>query len=239
MFFSGAGHPLYSTAVPRKSNRRGLYKKTTIFCNLFRSGESILKNAENLDRVKIGNMSPTDNELMEEVRDGKVERLAVLFERYQIMLFNYFLRLTGSRPASEDLVQDVFTRILKYRAGYLGESRFNVWMFQIARNAHIDFLRKQKGEVALDDQFSETPGRDPLPEDVFESEREAELVRRALERLPIKKRELLVLFRFQNLKLREIAELFGCQVGTVKAQVHRALRDLSRIYLELQGGKAS
>lgn len=196
-------------------------------------------NDENLDGEKTGRMPPTDNDLMEQVRDGKVEKLAILFERHQTMLYNFFLRLTGNRAASEDLVQEVFIRILKYRAGYQGESRFVVWMFQIARNAHVDFLRKQKGEVPLDDQFAETPGREPLPEDRYEADQEAVLVRRALDRLPAKKREILVLFRFQNLKLREIAELLDVQVGTVKVQVHRALKDLSRIYLELQGGKAS
>ncbi|MGA2533386.1 MAG: sigma-70 family RNA polymerase sigma factor [Candidatus Aminicenantales bacterium] len=184
-------------------------------------------------------MPPTDNELMELVRDGKVEKLAILFERYQTMLYNFFLRLTGNRAASEDLVQEVFIRILKYRAGYQGENRFVVWMFQIARNAHVDFLRKKKGEVALDDQFAEAPSQEPLPEERFEADQEAALVRRTLDKLPPKKRELLVLFRFQNLKLREIAELLDVQVGTVKVQVHRALKDLSRIYLELQGGKAS
>ncbi len=196
-------------------------------------------NVENRNREKTGHMSPTDNELMELVRDGKVEKLAVLFERYQTMLYNFFLRLTGNRAASEDLVQEVFMRILKYRAGFQGGSRFNVWMFQIARNVHIDHLRKKRGSVALEDQFVEAASPEPRPEDTFEADQEAELVRRALDRLPVKKREILVLFRFQNLKLREIAELLGCQVGTVKAQVHRALRDLSRIYLDLQGGQTS
>jgi len=57
--------------------------------------------------------------------------------------------------------------------------------------------------------------------------------------LPWKKREILMLSRFQDLKLREIADLLGCQVGTVKAQVHRALKELGRIYLELQEGRTS
>lgn len=196
-------------------------------------------NDENSNGEMTGRMPPTDNELMELVRDGKVEKLAILFERYQTMLYNFFLRLTGNRAASEDLVQEVFIRILKYRAGYQGENRFVVWMFQIARNAHVDFLRKKKGEVALDDQFAEAPSQELLPEERFEADQEAALVRRALDKLPPKKRELLVLFRFQNLKLREIAELLDVQVGTVKVQVHRALKDLGRIYLELQGGKAS
>jgi len=184
-------------------------------------------------------MAPSDNEVMEAVRDGKVEKLAILFERHQVMLYNFFLRLTGNRGASEDLVQDVFIRILKYRAGYHGESRFAVWMFQIARNAHIDHLRKQKGDLPLDEQFAEPATREPRPEEQLETEQDIALVRRALDRLPWKKREILMLSRFQDLKLREIADLLGCQVGTVKAQVHRALKELSRIYLELQEGRTS
>ena len=181
----------------------------------------------------------TDNNLMEAVRDGKVEKLAVLFERHHIALFNFFLRLTGNRPASEDLVQDVFIRILKYRAGYHGESKFAVWMFQIARNAHIDHLRKQKGDLPLDEQFAEPAAQGARPEEQLEAEQDIALIRRALHRLPWKKREILMLSRFQDLKLREIADLMGCQVGTVKAQVHRALKELSRIYLDLQERRTS
>lgn len=184
-------------------------------------------------------MAPSDNEIMESVRDGRVEKLAILFERHHIALYNFFLRLSGDRAASEDLVQDVFMRILKYRAGYHGDSKFAVWMFQIARNAHVDWLRKRKGELPLDDQLIEPASREPRPERRLETEREAELIRRALERLSPRKREVLMLFRFEELKLREIAEVLGCQVGTVKAQVHRALKDLGRIYGELQGGDLS
>lgn len=194
---------------------------------------------KNREKGPAPQMAPSDNEIMESVRDGSVEKLALLFERHHVALFNFFLRLTGDRAASEDLVQDVFMRILKYRAGYHGGSKFTVWMFQIARNAHVDWLRKRKGELPLDDQLVESASREPRPERRLETEREADLVRQALERLSPRKREVLMLFRFEELKLREIAEVLGCQVGTVKAQVHRALKDLGRIYGELQGGNVS
>ncbi len=186
-----------------------------------------------------GPMAPSDNELMEAVRDGRIEKLALLFERHQVVLYNFFLRLTGNRSSSEDLVQDVFMRILKYRAGYQGRDRFVVWMFRIARNVHIDHLRKRKDELPLDEAFAEPPSREPLPEDALETERDAALMHRALGRLPWKKREVLMLSRYEDLKLREIAELTGCELGTVKAQVHRALKDLGRIYLELRDGRTT
>jgi RNA polymerase sigma factor (sigma-70 family) len=175
----------------------------------------------------------TDNLLMEDVRGGKVEKLAILFERHHVALFNYFLRLTGNRPVSEDLVQEVFTRILKYRATYRGEDRFAVWMYKIARNAHIDFLRRQKETVPLEDQFEEAQSADLIPEERVERQQEAALISRALKKLSPKKQEVILLSRFQNLKYREIAELMECPVGTVKGMVHRAVQELGDIYKQL------
>ena len=174
-----------------------------------------------------------DNQIMEDIRDGRVEKLAILFERHHVALFNFFLRLTGNRPASEDLVQDVFTRILKYRATYQGEDRFAVWMYKIARNAHIDHLRKRKETFPLDEQFDEAHSPEPAPEDRVVREQESALLARALARLSPKKQEILVLSRFQNLKYREIAELLDCPVGTVKGLVHRAIQELGDIYAKL------
>jgi len=175
----------------------------------------------------------TDNLLMEDVRDGKVEKLAILFERHHVALFNYFLRLTGNRPVSEDLVQEVFTRILKYRTTYRGEDKYSVWMYKIARNAHIDFLRRQKETVPLEDQFEEAQSADLIPEERVERQQEAALISRALKRLSPRKQEVILLSRFQNLKYREIAELMECPVGTVKGMVHRAVQELGDIYKQL------
>jgi RNA polymerase sigma factor (sigma-70 family) len=181
----------------------------------------------------------SDNQLMEEVKNGRVEKLAVLFERHHVMLFNFFLRLSGNREASEDLVQDVFFRILKYRATFQGQSKFTVWMYQIARNAHIDHLRKRGQELPLDDQFGEAVSLDISPPDSLDRDQEAALLRKALEKLPMKKREILILSRYQDMKYKDLAELFGCRVGTIKSYVHRAIKDLSDIYRELQGGIVS
>jgi RNA polymerase sigma-70 factor, ECF subfamily len=183
------------------------------------------------------NVDPTsDNALMEQVRDGQVAKLAILFERHHVMLYNFFLRLTGRRGPSEDLVQDVFVRILKYRVTYRSESKFTVWLYQIARNAHADYLRKRKPEVPLGEQFEEPAGTEAPPADRLGAEVDAALLRRALDRLPLRKREILILSRYEDMKYKDIAELLGCSIETIKTSVHRAIRELRRIYLELQGG---
>ena len=181
----------------------------------------------------------SDNRLMEDVKEGKVEKMAVLFEKHHISLFNFFMRLTGNRNISEDLVQEVFMRMLKYRSTYQGRSKFTLWMYQIARNAHIDFLRKKKNTLPLDEQWSEPITSEASPAEKLEGDQEVLLMRQALAQLPLKKREVLILSRYQNLKYKEIAELMDCHIGTVKAHVHRAIKELGKIYFELQGGTVS
>ncbi len=181
----------------------------------------------------------SDNSLMEEVKEGKVEKMAVLFEKHHVALFNFFMRLTGNRNISEDLVQEVFMRMLKYRSTYQGRSKFTLWMYQIARNAHIDYLRKKKDALPLDEQWTDPVTTDDSPEEKLEEGQEVQLLRQALAQLPLKKREVLILSRYQNLKYKEIAELMDCHIGTVKAHVHRAIKELGRIYFEIQGGTVS
>lgn len=181
---------------------------------------------------------PTDDHLMAQVRDGDVGQLGVLFERHHVPLFNYFVRLTGDRGVSEDLVQDVFLRMLKYRHTYRGEGQFACWMYQIARNARADHFRKWKGQAELPED-DVMPSADPSASDLLEESQRHALLQAALARLPHDKREVLLLSRYQHLKYEEIAQLLGCSVGTVKVRVHRAMKDLRFHYFELSGDRVT
>ena len=171
----------------------------------------------------------SDEELMLQVRNGAAEGLGVLFDRYQTPLFNFYLRLTGQRSLSEDLVQEVFLRVLKYRRSYSPGHPFRAWVYRIARNARTDHLRKQHPQVPFEPEMSPTV----QPEDPARHQ-ESVLLDRALMQLPEEKRELLVLSRLQELKHEEIAGLLGCEVGTVKVRVHRALQELKQAYQQVQ-----
>src|SRR6202035_1183847 len=121
-----------------------------------------LTTAEDADRDEslmvpepaIEQESDTDDALMCRVRDGDVQALAPLFDRHHAALLNFYLRTTGNRASSEDLVQDVFVRILKYRRTYRPGSRFLTWMYHIARHARVDYLRKRHGEIEWDDTYA-------------------------------------------------------------------------------------
>jgi RNA polymerase sigma-70 factor (ECF subfamily) len=174
-----------------------------------------------------------DEDLMLEVRDGAGETLGVLFDRYQTPLFNFYSKMTGDRILSEDLVQEVFLRILKYRQSYTPGTPFRSWMYQIARNARLDHFRKQRPETSWSAEMEpRVPAGDPA-----QKKQEAALLHRALMQLPEEKREVLVLSRFQELKHDEIAKLVGCDVGAVKVRVHRALQELKQVFYRLQSNR--
>lgn len=176
------------------------------------------------------------------VRDGRLADLGPLFERHNARLFNYYVRMTGDRQLSEDMVQDVFVRILRYRHTFRGESRFLTWMFTIARNVQMDNVKRWgRGETLVtdgDDERAGAPVNEPASDDATDRRYDAELVREALGRLSPEKREALVLSRYEGMKYSEIAELAGCSVENVKVRVHRAIRDLRRIFLDLSGENA-
>src|SRR5690242_12673513 len=181
----------------------------------------------------------TDSAVMAEVGAGQVARLAVLFERYHRSLFRYFVSMSGHREQAEDLVQDVFFRMLRYRASYDPNQSFTAWMYQIARNASVDQAQKRRGEVVGIEEFNdrrpEPVSASPGPEESAARVQDLALLKRALERLPAEKREILVLSRFQGMKYEDIAAVLGCEPGTVKVRVYRAMRALEEIYFTLIG----
>jgi len=170
---------------------------------------------------------------MIQVRDGDVKKLGTLFERHSTRLLNFFSRHTSRPDLSEDLVQDVFFRMLKYRQSYRGEAPFTVWMYQLARNVSADYFRKWKEQPLTDELMEQQHDPDPLPTEKYQHAEEGEMLRQALSRLTPEKREVLLLSRFQDLRYEEIGRILDCPVGTVKARVHFALKDLREEYMKL------
>jgi RNA polymerase sigma factor (sigma-70 family) len=176
---------------------------------------------------------------MQEVRAGEVGKLATLFDRHNRPLFRYFMHLSGNRAASEDLVQEVFFRILKYRHTYQADMSFRSWMYQIGRNVYLDQAGKSKGEVTLPENAFEFGSADTPADRQVQKKQETVLLHRALAALPREKREVLVMSRFLDLKYEEIASVMKCEVGTVKVRVYRALRELGDRFFALGGERAS
>src|SRR5512147_2387205 len=138
----------------------------------------------------------SDSDLMLQVRGGRTSALAILFERYRARLYRYCLRMTGNRATSEDLVQDVFMKMLKHKSQFRDDSMFMPWMFGIARNACAMHWRRAALHPVAEAELAETPD-EPQADDDHAGAQQADLMRRALLQLPAQRREVLVLSRYE------------------------------------------
>ena len=160
-----------------------------------------------------------------------------LIEQYQHRLLRYLISLSGNRELAEDLFQETWIRVLERGHQYDGKHEFNTWLYAVARNLTIDYLRK-KSPVSLDSMMEDRLLRDedraplepadtqPMAWEVIEQHEQAERISAAMIGLPSEYREAIVL-RFQDgLGLEEIAAVIGAPLGTVKSRLYRGLNQL-------------
>lgn len=168
---------------------------------------------------------------MHRVKDGQLSDLSLLFGRYHVKIYNFFLRLTFDPVVSEDLTQNLFYRIIRYRHTFdASAGNFRSWMYRIARNTHLDFCKQQRAMPLALGEEADLPagGREGYGEDDFEK------LDRALGLLEPDQREIIVLSRYQGLKYEEIAHLRDLSVAAVKVRMHRAILQLRKLYFKQQ-----
>ncbi len=172
---------------------------------------------------------------MLKVKNGDLDKLGLLFERHHRPLFGFMYRMTGQRELSEDLVQNVFYRILKYRHTYRGEGEFRTWMYHLARNVIHDNGRTLKRTIRHEEITEQTEwvSGEMATDAPMQKKQEMALLKRAMENLHPESREVLILSKYQELKYHEIAQILDITEGAVKVRVHRAVNQLKNAYLEL------
>lgn len=172
--------------------------------------------------------------------DGDQKAFAELMERYRDAIFFMLLKMVNNRDDADDLTIEAFgkafNRIKQYQPNYA----FSTWLFKIASNNCIDFLRKEKKKrmVSLDNTVSGDDGDEmtfevkddkPDPEEVFIKEQKAETMREVVDKLKPRYRDLVMLRYFKEYSYDEIAKEMDLPLGTVKAQLFRAREFLSQM----------
>ncbi len=166
------------------------------------------------------------------------EALERIVELYSPRLYGFAYRLTGKRLEAEDLVQDVFVRLIGTISKYVHDGRFDAWLFRIAVNLVRDRLRQLRrnplqrlglAAVSQDDDGDE-PGAEAIrkpeekdPERRMEVVEELDRLQQALARLPQPEREVVMLRHYGDLSFAEIARLMETPLGTALARAHRGL----------------
>lgn len=185
----------------------------------------------------------TDEELAEDYLEGDVGAFKILIERYHDPLLNFLFRLMGNRTAAEDVFQDTFLQIHQSLESFDRTRSFKPWLFTIAANKGRDALRKQQrrsavslslkprdshGEELIDLLQIEVPG----PEARMESAETSALVQQAVDAIPPRLREILLLAYFQRFSYSQIADQLGIPVGTVKSRLHSAVAAFAKQWQE-------
>jgi RNA polymerase sigma-70 factor (ECF subfamily) len=177
-------------------------------------------------------------EIVAALRRHDPEMIEQLIERYQHRLFRYLLFLVGNRDLAQDLFQETWLRVLERGTQYSGRSRFETWMFAIARNLMIDHTRKRVA-LSLDevtdpenDRPLEIAANLPSPFDHFQSGEQAARIGKALLTLHPLYREVLVLRFHEEMSLEEIAQVSSAPLSTVKSRLYRGMAALKPV-LEL------
>ena len=172
------------------------------------------------------------------LRERDMELLADLVERCQHRLVRYLLYLTGRREHAEDLAQETWVRVLQRGSQYNGRQRFDPWLFAIARNLTIDYLRKKRKTVQTAsspndrDAMLVLPSYGPPPFEAAARSEDAIRVAGQLQILPPLYREALLLRFQEDLSLPEIAQVLGAPMTTVTSRIYRGLAALRSAFEE-------
>jgi RNA polymerase sigma-70 factor (ECF subfamily) len=177
---------------------------------------------------------------------GDQKAYAELLQRYKESVYFMMMKMCNNKDDAEDLTIEAFGRAFKKLSQYTPDFAFSTWLFKIASNNAIDFLRKkkQKYAVSIDTRADNSEGGTDHsanlkfsgldPEEEFIRKQKIESIRDLVENLKPKYKEMIELFYFQEMSHDEISQKLNLPIGTIKAQLFRA-RDL--LYNALKGSK--
>ncbi|MCR9249700.1 MAG: RNA polymerase sigma factor [bacterium] len=176
-----------------------------------------------------------DHSLMLKVKEGQLDKLGLLYERYKLRLFGFFYKMTNEGAISEDLVQNVFVRIQNYSHSYHENGNFKTWIFHIARNVAYDHFKKAKKYQFEEDMTGwdhELIEERNIETDISKMDDLGKL-KYSLSKMIKEKQELIHMAKIDGLKYHEIAEMYGCSEGALKVRIHRTLGELKEIFHSL------
>ena len=180
-----------------------------------------------------------DNALISKALDGSQRSWTKLVARHEQRVYNYCLRMTGNTYDAMDLMQEVFLSLYRNLPSFRGQAKFTTWMFRIAANKSIDFLRsrsRQHRQYHEDDNEIEDSQGIPEhqhPDQLYEVHRNNEDIQNTLLKLKPEHRLIVELKFYQQCTFEEISFQIGIPVNTVKTRLYSALQKL-KPYLEVQ-----
>ncbi|HDS02215.1 MAG TPA: RNA polymerase sigma factor [Firmicutes bacterium] len=170
--------------------------------------------------------------LMEKMKKGDMSALGELAEVYQQPLYYYIVRMVRDRDTAEDLTQEVFLKVWRYRKNYSESGKLNAWIYRIAHNLVRNYVKKRNRNTELPEHLAHF---DEVQEDI-EYEEKLSAVREALETLPELFKEAVVYRDVEGRSYQDIAALLDISEGTVKSRISRG-REMIRETIKKEWGE--
>ena len=161
--------------------------------------------------------------LLLRIADQDRQALADLYDLYQLRVFKFVFRLTGSYAAADELVNDVMFLVWKKASTFRGDSKVSTWIFGIAYRLSLQQLRRQRKRISNDTDVSE------LPEEARQSIETEDWIEKGIALLPDAQRTAVVLVFYAGLSYDEIAKVTDCPVNTVKTRMFHARKKLKTL----------
>jgi len=181
----------------------------------------------------VGGSEKTDEILMECFKEGDVTAFEKIFHRYKTQIYNYAYRFLGNEALSEEVVQELFFKVIKMRGEYECRAKFSTWLYRMGRNLCIDKLRKKSEHklvyLKVDSHSQVLEGvleNRPNQEELFHRQQLETLLQHAIGRLNPEQREVFLMREKLALPFAEIAEILGYPLSTVKSRMNYALKNL-------------
>lgn len=180
-----------------------------------------------------------ENGVIRSVLGGNVNDFEKLVTAYEKNVYNLALRMVGDPDDAADITQETFIKAYRALGSFRGDSKFSSWLYRIASNVCLDFLRSRSRRAQVPLSFEnedaegeiELPDMSQNPEKVLMKKLSMEAVRRGMEKLPPKQRQILVLRELCGLSYAELAQTLSVEEGTVKSRIFRARKRLCAILL--------
>jgi RNA polymerase sigma-70 factor, ECF subfamily len=177
-----------------------------------------------------------DAVLMLEVCGGHEPSFDTLLERHRSVVVNHLYRLVRDRAVAEELAQDVFLRVYRFRNRYQPDAKFSTWLFRITTNVALNWRRDTRREAAhlrLDASSHENRriqvlDQNPRVDQRLLNEHRAREIRDAIEALPPKQLAAVLMHKYEGMDYVQIAEVLGCSIPALKSLLFRAYETLRR-----------
>jgi RNA polymerase sigma-70 factor (ECF subfamily) len=194
---------------------------------------------DTLKKIKAKKLE-TDEQLIFRFQQGDIDAFEELVRRYKDQLMNYVFRFVGNRSDAEDIVQETFLRVYKNKHYYKEIAKFSTWVYTIAGNLAKTELRRRKRKKLLsvsnimkDDKDYDIPDHGHNPEKAVDGSIKETIIQNAIEKLPPRFKEVIILRDVQGFSYEEISQILNIPLGTVKSRVNRGRLKLQEELAEI------